>query len=758
MAVDGISGELLWKRRIDSVVAAAYGVGKESSWIPIQDETDSFANVKCSSTFNGQKVGLLPSTSSSDASSGGLVPYGVGGQAESGQLHRLGRHHSNLFVSSKLEIGYDAHAITDSSNEDDLLPYADSYDTPLPPRVAFPPTVDNIFTINSPSMSDIKPPQSHRTEHGLYLSWSMVASVALIVLSIVVFVARIIILRQRRKYENTPSLDPTAPNSSEDGKEQSQSSGGITLPPSVHKLSEPLSLNSQNIWSNKKLPPTRSYSLGAMGSHSFSPLRSSKAAQTFISDKHGATLTLPETSTTSPLSPNPSAALASTTTQGSPTIGRSMTLPTEPSPSSDDKVRSNSIDNIDGIPLVRYSRYTSEFKEISPLGRGGFGTVFQCRNNLDEREYAIKKIKIISQISNDGTVTKRYSQKLHRVLREVKSLALLDHPNIVRYYTAWLEVDQNEDEDETIATGSIFDRKSQGLFSNSLFSGWSKSRGISQTQTISPRRSKGPAYNPLGWANNFGSSFRLDESKSEASLSFGGKKAPLQENEGDKEDDDLGFTWERSNDNIAEASTPVQVAKQQQPSDLQNDILKEEDSESSSGISSIDSKESENTTQPKHDTNQKTVKLPAATDTDCEKTTTEGRHILFIQMQLCSEQTLADFLSNREERRGSLRKSSTLNADYAVDIPFALRLFSQIAHGVKYVHKQGLIHRDLKPQNCFIDELGNAKVGDFGLSRESSTAGVINELDEEDDDELDGKDDHDQLANCSDADNTAGVG
>ena len=195
----------------------------------------------------------------------------------------------------------------------------------------------------------------------------------------------------------------------------------------------------------------------------------------------------------------------------------------------------------------------------------------------------------------------------------------------------------------------------------------------------------------------------------------------------------------------------------ERPSDLHKDILKEEESESSSGISSIDSKESENTTQLKHDTSQKkTVKLPAATDTDCEKTTTEGRHILFIQMQLCSEQTLAGFLSNREERRGSLRKSSTLNADYAVDIPFALRLFSQIAHGVKYVHKQGLIHRDLKPQNCFIDELGNAMVGDFGLSRESSTAGVINELDEEDDD--DELEKVEQLANYSDAENTAGVG
>ena len=55
-----------------------------------------------------------------------------------------------------------------------------------------------------------------------------------------------------------------------------------------------------------------------------------------------------------------------------------------------------------------------------------------------------------------------------------------------------------------------------------------------------------------------------------------------------------------------------------------------------------------------------------------------------------------------------------------IDLPHALHLFTQIARGVKHVHKQGLIHRDLKPMNCFIDEAGNVKIGDFGLSRRTS--------------------------------------
>jgi hypothetical protein len=46
-----------------------------------------------------------------------------------------------------------------------------------------------------------------------------------------------------------------------------------------------------------------------------------------------------------------------------------------------------------GIPLVRYSRYASEFVELKALGKGGFGSVFSCKNNLDGRDYAIVSAK-----------------------------------------------------------------------------------------------------------------------------------------------------------------------------------------------------------------------------------------------------------------------------------------------------------------------------------------------------------------------------
>lgn len=44
------------------------------------------------------------------------------------------------------------------------------------------------------------------------------------------------------------------------------------------------------------------------------------------------------------------------------------------------------------------------------------------------------------------------------------------------------------------------------------------------------------------------------------------------------------------------------------------------------------------------------------------------------------------------------------------------RIFQQIIFGVEYLHTHQVSHRDLKPENILLDEEGNVKIADFGLS------------------------------------------
>ncbi len=50
----------------------------------------------------------------------------------------------------------------------------------------------------------------------------------------------------------------------------------------------------------------------------------------------------------------------------------------------------------------------------------------------------------------------------------------------------------------------------------------------------------------------------------------------------------------------------------------------------------------------------------------------------------------------------------------------ALELVAQCADGLQALGEAGLVHRDIKPHNIFLDATGRAKLGDFGLARQTA--------------------------------------
>ena len=91
------------------------------------------------------------------------------------------------------------------------------------------------------------------------------------------------------------------------------------------------------------------------------------------------------------------------------------------------------------------------------------------------------------------------------------------------------------------------------------------------------------------------------------------------------------------------------------------------------------------------------------------------RHANIVRVYDWGEDAGAPYLVMELLEGGSLR--SLLDAGHRLTPSQAAVVGADVARGLDYAHRRGLVHRDIKPANLLFDEEGRVCIADFGVAR-----------------------------------------
>ncbi|XP_072896472.1 eIF-2-alpha kinase GCN2 isoform X3 [Hemitrygon akajei] len=252
------------------------------------------------------------------------------------------------------------------------------------------------------------------------------------------------------------------------------------------------------------------------------------------------------------------------------------------------------------------------------------------------------------------------SKQFRRIKGEVTLLSRLSHENIVRYYNAWIE--RHEIQPPLDSSSECSQQTPESGQQNK----WIVSDDVDKNAPPPVTTSS------VEWSTS------CERSSS----------AKCGDRESSDEDDD-------EDDVFCASFLQADV-------DSDSDIIFENGDENSNNISmdfgsidffSFSSELSRETTSRKDPGSERVEKAETVL-------VPQTVHYLYIQMEYCEKSTLRDTID-----RGLYGDTSRL-----------WRLFREILDGLAYIHEQGMIHRDLKPVNIFLDSYDHVKIGDFGLA------------------------------------------
>ncbi|XP_050080287.1 eukaryotic translation initiation factor 2-alpha kinase 1-like [Anopheles maculipalpis] len=330
---------------------------------------------------------------------------------------------------------------------------------------------------------------------------------------------------------------------------------------------------------------------------------------------------------------------------------------------------------------LEWSRYYRDFEEISFIAGGGFGKVYRSRNKLDDIVYAVKKVTIRSTTIKNVLVH----------LAEVKTLASLNHINIVPYKAAWLE--------PLMSPGK---------------------NSVNSSSTIDEDESSSSDDEDVEGSRDISDSLRRPEHDSE----------------------EFSILFERSNG-------------EQEPEnsdEARNQIAEVEDT--SRNVVSIEESQPHINLKWATLYIQMTLCHLTLREWLDQRNTAEnfsqfysvflnnehGHVVSFPRNSFCRQSSQISNISDSVEefdnespsrRSSESSKDDSQTGDSVQHLDIVIDIFQQLLNGLNYIHSRGIVHHDIKPSNIFVslshhDSKISIQLGDFGLAcpLQSSHVGV----------------------------------